>query len=156
MAYLIDCRVCGARTKAGNILWLFSKYHTDEQGKIKCKKCRSTEAHIHRKSQLQEEGEYWERWMEAIIRLSDNRKAIYQPYTFLTTGKPAGLVSGIHFGYYKKDRSGKLKHGHGPGGAPVLNKEMLFELLRQLGRFGVISADELDRVAADLRRKDAV
>ena len=67
----------------------------------------------------------------------------------------ANFRRGIRFGYYKKDRSGKLKHGHGPGGAPVLNKDMLLELLRQLGKHRVISGDELRSIAADLRDKDA-
>ncbi len=160
MAYMIECRSCGARTVAGNITWLLheKQYHTDKQGNVKCKTCGSTEAHIYRKSQLQEEGEHWERWMEAIIRLTDAPEATYQPYAFLTTGEPGGPVRGIHFGYYKdlSKQGGKLKHGHGPGGAPVLNKAMLLRLLRRLGAYGVVTAGELEGLASELRSRDAV
>jgi Zn finger protein HypA/HybF involved in hydrogenase expression len=86
MAYQITCRTCHARTTAGNIAWLLheKEYHTDKRGNVKCKTCGSTNAHIYRKSQLQEEGEYWERCIEAVIRLADDREASYQPYVFLT------------------------------------------------------------------------
>ena len=94
----------------------------------------------------------------AIIRLSSDSEDTYQPYVFLTTGELGGPVSGVHFGYYKDltKQNGKLKHGHGPGGAPVLNKQMLLRLLRRLGDYGVVTADELENVAADLRGRDAV
>lgn len=154
MAYTISCRKCGKDTKAGNIVWLFSEHHSDPSGNIKCKNCESTEAHIFRNSQLQEEGSCWKRYIEMAIKLSSNEKETYQPYAFLTTGEPGGEIGGIHFGYYKDLRGsgGRLKHGHGPGGAPVIGKDSFLRLARELGRIGVIKPEELEELASEMRK----
>ena len=147
MAYSIDCRECGKRTVAGNIVWLLSEHHTDEYGRIKCKSCGSTNAHIFSESKLQEEGKQWRRYTQAVIRIHTGVPT-YTPYVFLNSSEPDGPIQGIHFNYFKDTRSegGKLKHGHGPGGAPVLSKDELFDLLVALSEHNVISAEDIEEV----------
>jgi len=96
-------------------------------------------------SPLQEKGEIWERWIKGIIRIKTDYET-YSPYIFLTADTEDGQVNGIHFNYYKDTRSqgGRLKHGHGPGGASVLNKAELLVLLEKLILFGCISVAEID------------
>ena len=69
----------------------------------------------------------------------------YCPYVFLTAQEKDGEVDGIHFNYYKDTRpgGGKLKHGHGPGGAPVFSKSELLQLLKKLITYGCFSSEDL-------------
>ena len=152
MAYGIKCRDCGAVTSAGNIVLLLSEHHSDEAGRIKCKKCGSTNAHVPFKSKLQEEGQVWERYTQAVLTVDTGIKT-YTPYVFLNSATPDGEVRGIHFNYFKDTRAqgGSLKHGHGPGGAPVLSKQELLNLLLDLSEHGVITAEEVEDVAQRIR-----
>lgn len=154
MAYKIECRDCGKVTTAGNIVWLLREYHTDNAGRIKCKECGSTNAHIHSRSKLQEEGQVWERYTQAVVRIETGVKT-YSPYVFLNSAEPDGEVRDIHFNYYKdtSGQGGKLKHGHGPGGAPVLSKEMLLNLLVDLSEHDVITAEDVEDVARRIRKR---
>lgn len=157
MSYSIKCRDCGKTTIAGNIVCLlrFRENHTDSAGRIKCKECSSTNAHIPFKSRLQEKDKIWERYTQAIVKIETGVET-YTPYVLLNSSTPDGEIRGIHFNYfnYFKDtrtQGGSLRHGHGPGGAPVLNKKELFNLLVSLSEHGVITAEDMDDTARRIR-----
>lgn len=151
MAYQIKCRE-GHETWAGNIVDLCTN-HTNAEGRFVCSTCQGIDTFIYRRSNLQEgPDETWERWIKGIIRI-DSGIPTYSPYIFLTADAEDGPVTGLHFNYYKDTRShpdGKLKHGHGPGGAPVLGISHLFTLLHRLVASGVLSKDQLRDFANSL------
>jgi hypothetical protein len=131
MPYDIQCQKCKGHTWAGNIVDLI-KEHTNAQGRFLCAHCGEVDTFIYRESQLQEEGETWERWIKGVI-LIDSGINTYSPYIFLTANSEDGEATGLHFHYYKDTRShknGSLKHDHGPGGPPVLHKNDLSSLSR--------------------------
>jgi microsomal dipeptidase-like Zn-dependent dipeptidase len=72
---------------------------------------------------------------------------------FLNSATPEGEVRGIHFNYFKDTRpqGGSLKHGHGPGGAPVVSKDELLSLIVDLSQHGVITAEDVEDVAQRIR-----
>lgn len=145
MAYDIKCRSCGAVTWADNIVNLL-KEHADSTGRFLCATCQSVDTYIYRESPLQEgQGEYWRRWIKGVIRIETGGPT-YSPYIFLTAESEDGPVSGLHFNYYKDTRSqqgGRLKHGHGPGGAPVLGVTDLLTVFEYLIRNNLISKDQI-------------
>jgi hypothetical protein len=103
---------------------------------------------IYRSSDTQE-GETWERWIKGVIRI-DSGQPTYCPYIFLTADTEDGPITGLHFNYYKDTRAlpnGKLKHGHGPGGAPVLDVDDLFTILRQLVSDEIVPKERLREFA---------
>jgi len=117
------------------------KEHTDSMGKFVCSGCQSTDTFIYRESKLQEEGETWERWVKGVITI-DSGIETYCPYIFLTADSEDGELTGLHFHYYKDTRQqqdGRLKHGHGPGGPPVLGINNLFHILKYLISTGIIT-----------------
>lgn len=145
MAYDIECRSCRQHTWAGNIVELLNTC-TDPKGKFICQHCRSTDTFIYRESKLQEEGEVWERWIKGVIRI-DSGYETYCPYIFLTADNEDDEPNGLHFHYYKDTRSqpnGRLKHGHGPGGPPVLRHTDLFLILQHLISLGILSKEEIE------------
>lgn len=151
MAYDIECRNCREHTWAGNIVDLLDE-HTDSTGRFICSHCASTDTYIYRESQLQEEGETWERWIKGVIRI-DSGIETYSPYIFLTADSEDGEPTGLHFHYYKDTRAypnGRLKHGHGPGGPPVLGNNDLFIIIKQLVDLDVITKNQVQSVAAQL------
>ena len=151
MSYDIQCRKCKEHTWAGNIVDLL-KEHTDEKGRFFCEHCQGTDTFIYRESQLQEEGEVWERWIKGVIQIDSGIKT-YSPYIFLTADSEGGRPTGLHFHYYKDTRShskGRLKHGHGPGGPPVLRKNDLFIIIDHLVALGVLSKEKVKSFAARL------
>lgn len=149
MGYLIQCFAegCGETTWANNIVELINE-HSTNTGMLRCTACGGFQAYIYKESALQEKGETWPRWIRGVIRI-DTGIETYSPYVFLTAEGKDAAVSGIHFNYYKDTRpqGGKLKHGHGPGGAPVLDKKDFFQLIRKLIASGVISNDEIGQLA---------
>jgi hypothetical protein len=152
MAYQIKCKSCGADTWAGNVVDLFTDC-ANSQGRFVCSKCKGVDTFIHRISALQEgPDEFWERWIKGVIRI-DSGYATYSPYIFLTSDTEDGPITGLHFNYYKDTRSqagGRLKHGHGPGGAPVLGTDDLFTILRHLVASGIISKGKIHEFANSL------
>jgi hypothetical protein len=59
----------------------------------------------------------------------------------------------LHFHYYKDTRShknGRLKHGHGPGGPPVLGTTDLFTIVEHLVSVGVLPKAEVKAFASRL------
>lgn len=150
MAYDITCRDCKKITYAAEIVDLIHN-HLDELGRLVCSYCKSTNTHIYRESKLQEERWDWKRYIKSVVAI-DTGVPTYTPYIFLTSDEENGAITGIHFNYYKDTRSqpnGKLKHGHGPGGAPVLSKEELFQLLRYLVRIGIITQADIESLRID-------
>jgi len=146
MGYQIICTnpKCKQLTWANNIIDLIEK-HTDERGRIKCTECGSANAHVFKESRLQEKGETWRRYIRGVITIKTEYKT-YTPYIFLTSQTETGEIDGIHFNYYKDTRrkkGGRLKHGHGPGGAPVLTKDELFQLLKKLINYGCLTKKEI-------------
>lgn len=143
--YTIKCysEKCKKETWAANIIDLIDNYTVN--GKIKCGSCGSTNASIFQESKLQEKGEKWGRYIIGVIPIKTDW-ATYTPYVFLTAPTENGEINGIHFNYFKDTRNqegGKLKHGHGPGGAPVLSKDEFFQLIEKLIDFGCLSIKEL-------------
>lgn len=143
--YPIKCgsENCRKPTKAWDIVDLIEN-HTEKNGKIKCTECGSTNASILQESKLQERGENWKRYIKGVIRIKTDVET-YHPYIFLTASEENGEIDGIHFNYYKDTRNegGRLKHGHGPGGAPVFSKGELFQLLDKLNDYGCISKNDM-------------
>ena len=152
MGYDVKCRTCDATTWAGNIVDLV-KHHTTVSGRFVCVKCSGTDTFIYRISDLQEgPEEKWERWIKGII-LIDSGIQTYSPYVFLTADSEDGPVTGLHFHYYKDTRSrpgGRLKHGHGPGGPPVLQTDDLFQILERLVTQGILPKERVQNFASRL------
>lgn len=142
MGYLIKCSSCQQDTWAPNIVDLINDYLEKESGKIKCLKCGSLQASIFQESILQE-GETWQRHIKGVIPIKTEFET-YVPYIFLTAKKEDGEIDGIHFNYFKDTRKtgGRLKHGHGPGGAPVFAKDELFQLLEKLVTYGCFTKQD--------------
>lgn len=151
MAYDIECRKCREHTWAGNIVDLL-KNHTNEEGKFVCRHCTSTDTFIYRESKLLEEGEVWKRWIKGVIQI-DSGIETYSPYIFMTADSEDGEPTGLHFHYYKDTRgypNGRLKHGHGPGGPPVLGNNDLFTIIEHLLSIGVLSKKDIKDFADSL------
>jgi hypothetical protein len=145
MGYPIYCSHCKKETAwASNIVDLINN-HTEKNGKIKnCVICDSSKTSISRENDLQE-GKKWQRYIKAIISINTSDE-YYTPYIFLTAQDKDAEIDGIHFNYYKDTRKigGKLKHGHGPGGAPVFTRDELFQVLEKLVFFGCLSKQDFE------------
>ena len=152
MGYDVKCRACDAHTWAGNVVDLFSS-HTNENGRFVCSKCSGIDTFIYRISDLQEgPEEKWERWIKGVIRI-DSGIPTYSPYIFLTADSEGGSVTGLHFHYYKDTRDqpgGRLKHGHGPGGPPVLGINDLFLIIEYLVVHGILPKEQVRSFAEGL------
>lgn len=144
MGWLIKCNSqCGKGTWAGNIDILI-KSHRDKDGWFLCQ-C-GQRGYIEKVFDLQEEGETWEPFLRGIIPLGIE-KATYQPFVFLVSDEPNGPVNSVWFSYFKDTRpdGGRLKLGYGPGGPPVLNKEQILQMLRQMKSIGCLTQNEIDK-----------
>jgi hypothetical protein len=152
VAYDIHCSECGHTTWAGNIDELL-KVNTCETGQFVCGECQSRRTSIFRSSDLQEgNGEKWDRWIKGVIQI-DSGISTYRPYIFLTADSSEGEVNGLHFHYYKDTRGmpgGRLKHGHGPGGPPVLAFDHLSDIIKHLVNQGLMSKTKLADFVAKL------
>jgi len=143
MGWLIKCNAkCGAETWAGNIDELI-RNHRDNNGWFLCR-C-GKHGYIEKSFDLQETGETWKPYLRGIISLGAQGDT-YQPFVFLVSYEPDGPVNDIWFSYYKDTRpaGGRLKFGYGPGGPPVLGKEQVLQMLRQLRSMGCLSQKEID------------
>lgn len=144
MGWLIKCNSkCGKETWADNIVGLI-KDHRDKDGWFLCQ-CGKY-GYIEKSFYLQEPDETWEPYLRGIIPLGDEED-IYQPFVFLVSYEPDGPVNDIWFSYYKDTRSmgGRLKLGYGPGGPPVLSKEQVLQMMRQMKSMGCLSQVEIDK-----------
>jgi transcription elongation factor Elf1 len=154
MAYDINCRTCNEHTRANNIVDLL-KENTDKDGKFVCSHCGGTDTYIFRESNLQEEGEVWKRWIKGVIQI-DTGIDTYSPYIFLTADSEDREPTGLHFHYYKDTRNspnGKLKHGHGPGGPPVLSNGNLLDIIKHLIKIGIMSVDDIQQFINDVKNE---
>lgn len=144
MGWLIKCNSkCGKETWAVNIFELI-KDHRDNDGWFLCQ-C-GKHGHIEKRFDLQEPGETWEPYLRGIIPLGSENDT-YQPFVFLVSYEPDGPVNDIWFSYYKDTRSrgGRLKLGYGHGGPPVLGKEQVLQMMRQMKSMGCLSQAEIDK-----------
>jgi hypothetical protein len=145
MSYKIKCRNqdCQEERYASNIVDLIDN-HTDSLGRLKCIVCGNPDAYIYQESPLQEKGGPWKRWTKGVIRIKTQFEQ-YSPYVFLSSDKEDGDITDIQFNYYKDTRpeGGRLKHGHGPGGSPALNKEEILQLLEKLISYGCMSFEDI-------------
>ena len=145
MAWIIKCNShCGEILVVNNIDELI-KNHRDINGWFLCK-C-GKHGHIKKSFDLQEPGETWKPYLRGIIPLG-SENATYQPFVFLVSYEPDGTVNDIWFSYYKDTRStgGRLKLGYGPGGPPVLGKQQVLQILKQMKSMGCLSQKEIDSV----------
>lgn len=150
MPYQIQCRTCQAATWADNVVTLLDD-HTGPTGRFNCANCNGTDRYIYKSSELQEEGEVWKRWIKGVIRIHSGIPT-YSPYIFLTADTEDGDINGLHVHYYKDTRpaGGRLKHGHGPGGPPVLGLNDLFTIIKHLVDAGILSKEAVEDFAAKL------
>lgn len=142
MGYQLQCDSCHVTWGAKNIIDLI-ELHTDNKfgrdgGYLRCSACGG-QAYEHRVKSLQEKGQTWEHYVVGVVRLSADEPA-YNPYVLLTKQQLDLPVDGFHFGYYKDTTAegGRLKHGHGPGGPPVLGQDQLLLLLQRLLALGCL------------------
>lgn len=141
MGYTIQCDVCKKSSWASNIVELIDD-HLDENQMLKCTNCGASGAYIYKVSKTQE-GMEWERWIKGIIRIDYHEEEIenYHPYVFLITHQGTqGKIDSVQISYYKDLRKGggNLKHGHGPGGTPVLDVKDIKNIFDRLTKLGVI------------------
>jgi hypothetical protein len=141
MGYTISCDACKQSCWAGNIVELIDN-HTDKNHMFKCTNCGASGAYIYKASETQSNQGLWERWMKGIIRIDYNDADLkdYHPYVFLIAHGGQGNVDSVQISYYKDHRNigGALKHGHGPGGTPVLDLLDLTNILHKLMVIGVV------------------
>jgi hypothetical protein len=145
MPWAIKCSdpTCMSFTGAANIVDLISK-HRDEQGWFLCS-C-GKKGYIEKSFNLQEEGEVWEPYLKGIIALGDEGDT-YQPFVFNVSYTPESHPDSVWFSYYKdlREDGGSLKMGYGPGGPPVLHKDSILELIRQLVTLQIITKEEIEK-----------
>src|ERR1700688_61617 len=132
---------CGQETWAANIVDLI-EHHRNEAGWIVCE-CGKP-GYIEKSYGLQEGGDPWEPRLRGVITLGEACDP-YQPFIFLVDYKDEGKVKDIWFSYYKDLRKdgGRLKTGAGPGGAPVICKEQLLQMLSQLVKMEYLTKEEI-------------
>jgi hypothetical protein len=144
MGWLIKCSdaKCGRETWAQNIVDLINN-HRDRDGWLLC--ACGNHGYIEKTFELQEPGETWEPYLRGVIPLGDPG-GTYQPFVFLVSDEPDGPADDIWFSYYKdlRNTGGRLKLGYGPGGPPVLGKEDVLQLVRQLRDIGCITREEIE------------
>ena len=146
MGYKINCDACKQASWARNIVDLIDN-HLDESHMLKCTNCDASGAYIYLASETQSNEGTWERWMKGIIRIDykdeEGNESTYHPYVFLHThSEPQGKIDSVQISYYKDHRKtgGVLKHGHGPGGTPVLDLVDITSIRQKLIDIGIMSA----------------
>ncbi len=143
MGWAIKCLKdnCQEQTWAENIVDLIENY-LDNEGWFLCN-C-GTKGYIEKFFDLQEEGEIWKPYLRGIIPLGDSDDS-YQPFVFIVSYEPNGYCKDVWFSYYKDLRStgGRLKLGYGPGGPPVLSKDALIYMIKELKKFGYFNKADL-------------
>lgn len=152
--YRIRCRNpdCQRETYPKNIVDLIDN-HTDSLGRLICIVCGNPDAYIYKESPLQERGQTWPRWIKGIIRITTDFET-YSPYVLLSANTESGAVTDVQFLYYKDTRpqGGRLKHGHGPGGGPALNKKEILQFVKKLVLYGLISVEDVNDVLTSTDR----
>ena len=144
MPYPIKCNRCGHSSTAWEIVDFIAN-HTAPDGRLRCDSCSANDAHIYRHSKTQDGGT-WERYIRAVIPFRTQFGRKFVPYVFLLSYSARGRPVDVHFNYYKDERpKGRLKHGHGPGGAPVFGKHQIVKLIENVIRYKVITRNDLEQ-----------
>lgn len=148
MPWTIKCSdpTCTRYTGATNIVDLIDQ-HRDDQGWFLCS-C-GKKGYIVKSFKLQEVGQIWEPYLKGIIALGDEDET-YQPFVFNVSYTPESHPDSVWFSYYKdlREEGGILKMGYGPGGPPVLHKDSILELIKQLVTLQIISKEEVEKAIA--------
>lgn len=138
MGYTIRCDFCKQVSWASNIVDLIDN-HLDTEHILKCSNCGKSGAYIHMESSTQSNEGTWERWIKGVIRIDykdeNGEESTYHPYVLLHSHEgPQGQIDSVQISYYKDHRplGGRLKHGHGPGGTPVLDLIDIKNILQKL------------------------
>ena|SRR5882724_12061879 len=143
MPFMINCSdtTCNKQTWAANIVDLINE-HRDDRGWFICS-C-GQKGYIEKSFSLQEEGEVWEPYLQGIITLGDEGDT-YQPFVFNVSYSPNGKTDSLWFSYYKdlREKGGRLKLGYGPGGPPVLHKDTLKQLIKELIQLNIMTKEEI-------------
>jgi hypothetical protein len=139
--FTIQCDFCNKISWAENIVDLIGN-HLDAGHMLKCSHCSASGAYIYAVSKTQEGGE-WERWAKGVIRIdyTDQDNKNYHPYVYLHSHEgPKGKIDSVQISYYKdlRQTGGSLKHGHGPGGTPVLGLSDLKNIIGKLDKLGIL------------------
>jgi len=147
MSYPVTCNRCGDTNTAWEIVDLI-KNHTDGHGNLICQICGG-DAYVYRESTTQDGGT-WERYIRGAVPFRTQFGRRFVPYIFLVSYSPRGKPKDVHFNYYKDLRpdGGTLKHGHGPGGAPVFGKAQILKLLEHALSHQVLSRKDLVAVVS--------
>jgi len=144
MAWQIQCsdETCGQSTWASEIVDLISNHRNDE-GFFLC--ACGKKGYIYKSFKLQEKGLIWEPYLIGAIPLGYEGES-YQPFAFLVSSKSNTPADSVWLSYYKdlREEGGVLKLGYGPGGPPVLEKEMLLGLLQHLKHVNLITVADLE------------
>jgi hypothetical protein len=143
MPFVIKCgdSKCYKHTIVRNIVELIA-HNRDDDGWFICS-C-GAKGYIEKSFSLQEEGQVWSPFLHGIITLGDEGHT-YQPFVFTVGSNADGKTDSLWFSYYKDLRAegGLLKLGYGPGGPPVLHKDDMIELLKEMIRLNILSKQEL-------------
>ena len=149
MPFLIKCsdKNCNKETWTANIVDLISE-NRDDDGWFVCS-C-GERGYIEKSFSLQEKGEVWEPYLQGIITLGDDGDT-YQPFVFNVSYSPEAKTDSLWFSYYKdlREVGGRLKLGYGPGGPPVLHKDTIIKLVKQLIHLDIITKQEI-KILLDL------
>ncbi len=147
MPFTIKCSDgnCNKKTKSANIVELINK-HRDGNGQFIC--ACGQRGYIEKSFSLQEKGQVWEPYLQGIITLGKFCDS-YQPFVFNVSYSPNGKTDSLWFSYYKdlRKQGGRLKLGYGPGGPPVLHKDMLKELIKKLIELQILTKEEIKLLA---------
>ncbi|WP_423907241.1 hypothetical protein [Candidatus Spongiihabitans sp.] len=130
MSYKIKCNDCGETTNGGNIVTLLNK-HRHPDWLFKCGKCNVGKGCI-KKTLNEQEGTKITVYLVGILKVGGHGN--FQPYAFLCAKSCTAEPHAVLFGYYKdlRTKGGKLKHGHGPGGAPMISFASLKRLVDEI------------------------
>jgi hypothetical protein len=120
MSYKVTCSICNKATVANNIVTLINR-HIGLDFMLKCVECGASNSYIHLNSNTQNNDGEWERWVKGVYHFGNDE---FHSYAFLISHKgPTSNVDAVQISYFKDYRKdgGSLKHGHGPGGTPVIS-----------------------------------
>src|SRR5438046_2980936 len=106
MAYKLTCSTCNDQVTIAPEIVTLIENHTDgtfgSNGGTLRGACGHA-AHIVKKSDLQERGQTWNRYITAVIRIKTKQRTD-SPYVFLVADDKSGKPYGVHFNYYKDTR----------------------------------------------------
>ena len=147
MAYWLTCSGgCGGEccSVARNIIDLLD-HHVGSDGRFFCSQCGGP-AFIGKKYRKPKGAEgAFEPILKGAFRTLPPEYDSYQPFVFLLGNAEDPEIESVWICHYTdlRSRGGNLRNGAGPGGAPVLDKSLLFSVLSNLIRVGYLSEEEV-------------